>query len=172
MAVLAIAGFEFATKLKRISTYVYLVVFTAIAALWVAAAGGAFASDIVVFGSDKVFVNSPMVIAHSVTILGLIGMVTVAAFMGRAVQQDFEYEAHHFFFTSPITKAQYLLGRYLGAVAILMLIFMGIAVGIFLGAYWPGIDATRVGPWRLSALAWPFLVMLLPNVLFLGACFF
>jgi multidrug transporter EmrE-like cation transporter len=40
--VIAIAWFEFATKLRRISTYVYFAVFTAIAALWVAAAGGSF----------------------------------------------------------------------------------------------------------------------------------
>src|SRR5262245_24290563 len=51
---LAIAWFELKTKLKRLSTYVYFLVFTALAALWMAAAGGAFASANVVFSSDKV----------------------------------------------------------------------------------------------------------------------
>ena len=34
---LAIAWFEFRTRLKRISTYVYFVSFAAVAALWMAA---------------------------------------------------------------------------------------------------------------------------------------
>ena len=41
------------TKLRRISTYVYFLVFTALAALWTAAAGGAFASASIVFSSDN-----------------------------------------------------------------------------------------------------------------------
>jgi hypothetical protein len=36
--------------------------------------------------------------------------------MGRAVQQDFEYQTFHFFFTSPIAKRDYVLGRFLGAI--------------------------------------------------------
>ncbi len=169
---LAIAGFELRTKLTRLSTFVYFAVFTAFAALWMAAAGGVFQSLKVAFSSDKVYINSPYAIAQTVTVLGLLGVVTVAAFMGRAVQQDFEYQASHFFFTSPISKRDYLAGRFLGAAALLMVIFLGIAAGVLLGAHWPGVDAERVGPWSLAAFVRPYLVMLLPNVLFLGAVFF
>ena len=169
---MTIAWFEFATKLGRISTYVYFAVFTAIATLWIAAAGGAFASANVIFASEKVFINSPFAIAQTVTVLGLLGVVVIAAFMGRAVQQDFEYQTFHFFFTSPITKRDYFIGRFLGAAAILFVIFLGIAVGIVLGTLWPGVDATRVGPWSLGAFAQPYAVMLLPNIFLLGACFF
>ncbi|MGZ5072124.1 MAG: ABC transporter permease, partial [Usitatibacter sp.] len=169
---LAIAWFEFKTKLNRISTYVYFGVFAAIAALWMAAAGGAFASANIVFSSDKVFINAPFALAQTISVLGLFGVVTIAAFMGRAVQQDFEHQAFHFFFTSPISKRDYLVGRFLGAVAILLAIFLGIAFGIIVGSHWPGVDATRIGPWRLAAFTQPYLVMLLPNIVFLGACFF
>ncbi len=169
---LAIAWFEFRTKLRRLSTYVYFVVFAALAALWMAAAGGAFASANVVFGSDKVYINAPYALAQTITVLGLLGVVTVAAFMGRAIQQDFEYQTFHFFFTSPIGKRDYFAGRYLGAVAILVVIFLGIAFGVLVGTHWPGVDATRIGPWSFAAFVQPYLVMLLPNILFLGACFF
>ncbi|HEY4997788.1 MAG TPA: ABC transporter permease, partial [Usitatibacter sp.] len=94
------------------------------------------------------------------------------AFMGRAVQQDFEYQTFHFFFTSPIAKRDYLVGRFLGAVAILVFIFLGIATGIVIGTHWPGVDPTRIGPWSLAAFAQPYAVMLVPNILFLGAFFF
>jgi len=168
----AIAWFEFRTKLKRISTYVYFLVFMTIAMLWMAAAGGAFQNANIIFSSDKVFVNAPYAIAQTVTFLGLFGVVVVAAFMGRAVQQDFEHQAFHFFFTSPITKAQYLFGRYLGAVITLMFIFVGIGIGVWLGAHWPGVDRTRIGPWHLSYFVQPYLLFLLPNVLILGAIYF
>ncbi len=169
---LAIAGFELRTKLPRISTAVYFVVFGALAALWMAAAGGAFQGAQVAFSSDKVYINAPYAIALTVMILGFVGVVTVAAFMGRAIQQDFEYQASHFFFTSPIAKRDYLAGRFVGAAAVLIVIFLGIAVGVLVGTHWPGVDPERVGPWSLAAFLRAYLVMLVPNVLFLGAVFF
>lgn len=169
---LAILLFELKTRLKLASTYVYFVAFAAAAALWMAAAGGLFASANIVFSSDKVFINAPYAIAQTVGLLGLLGVVVMAAFMGRAIQQDFETGAWHFFFTSPVGKRNYFVGRYLAAVATLMLIFTGIAVGLVIGASLPGIDRTRVGPWSLAALVQPYLVILLPNVLVLGALFF
>ncbi|MDQ3027673.1 MAG: hypothetical protein M3R58_14375 [Pseudomonadota bacterium] len=167
-----IAWFEFQSRMRNLSTYVYFVVFTALAALWMAAAAGAFQSASIVFSSDKVFVNSPYALAQTITVLGLLGVVVVAAMMGRAVQQDFEYQSFHFFFTSPISKRQYLLGRFFGAVMALLFIFTGIALGVLIGTHWPGVDPTRIGPWSVMAFVWPYLIMLLPNILFLGAIFF
>ena len=123
---LAIAWFELKTKLRRISTYVYFVVFATLAALWMAAAGGAIPQATVVFSSDKVFLNSPFALAQTITILGLLGVVVIAAFMGRAVQQDFEYGTFHFLFTAPIRKRDYVLGRFIGAYLVLLLIFLGV----------------------------------------------
>ena len=54
-----IAAFEFRTRLKRISTWVYFAIFFALAMLWIAAAGGAVPGAIVSFGSGKVWINSP-----------------------------------------------------------------------------------------------------------------
>ena len=169
---LAIAWFELKTRLKRLSTYVYFFSFAAVAALWMAAAGGVFASANIVFGSDKVFINAPYALAQTVTVLGLLGVVVVAAFMGRAVQQDFEHQTFHFFYTSPIAKRDYYVGRFLGAALTLLFIFLGIALGVLVGASWPGVDPARVGPWSLEAFVRPYLMMTVPNILFLGALFF
>jgi len=168
----AIAWFELKTKLRLLSTYVYFVVFTALAALWMAAAGGVFASANIVFASDKVFINSPFAIAQTISLLGLLGTVVIAAFMGRSVQQDFEYQTFHFFFTSPIAKRDFVLGRYLGALATLLFIFLGVSLGIVIGAHLPGVDQTRIGPWSLAAFVTPYFIILIPNMIFLGAVFF
>ncbi|MEO8849927.1 MAG: hypothetical protein ABI440_15035, partial [Casimicrobiaceae bacterium] len=71
---LAIAAFEFRQRFARLSTWVYFVVFVALAMLWTAAAGGAFAHANVVFGSGKVWINSPYAITQTIAFLGLAGM--------------------------------------------------------------------------------------------------
>ena len=93
---LAIALFEARQRLKLLSTWVYFGMFFALAMLWMAAAGGVFKEAIVTFGG-KVLINAPRSIDLTVAFLGCLGVVVVAAIAGRSVQQDFEYDMHHFF---------------------------------------------------------------------------
>ncbi len=170
--VFAIAAFEFTHRLRRISTWVYFGVFFALALLWTAAAGGALAHANVVFGSGKVWINSPFAIAQTIAVLGLAGLTVTAAMMGRAVQQDFEWRAEHFFFTAPIRKWEYLAGRFAGGLMVLLVIFASLALGCYLGTFLPGIDPDRLGPPRLLPYLVPYATILLPNLLWLGGIFF
>jgi len=167
-----IASFELRSRLKLLSTWVYFVVFFALAMLWIAAAGGLFKDANILFGSGKVFVNSPFALAQTVAFLGLFGATVMAAVMGRAVQQDVEYRTQAFFFTSPIGKLQYLGGRFLGAFVVLVVVFSSIGLGAFLATLLPGMDADRLGPNRWAAYLLPYATVLLPNVLLIGAVFF
>ena len=167
-----IALFEFRTRVSRLSTWVYFLVFFAIAMLWIAAAGGLFKEANISFGSGKVFVNSPFALAQTVSLLGMFGVIVMAAVMGRAVQQDAEYRSHHFFFTSPISKLDYLGGRFIGAVAVLLVIFVSIGLGAWLATLLPGMDAERLGPNLWSSYVWPYAYVLLPNALLIGSIFF
>ena len=88
---LSIAGFELRTRLKRLSTWVYFVAFFALALLWTAAAGGAIANANIIFGSGKVWINSPYAISQTIAFLGMFALTVVAALAGLAVQQDFEH---------------------------------------------------------------------------------
>ncbi len=167
-----IALFEFRTRVSRLSTWVYFLVFFALAMLWIAAAGGLFKEANISFGSGKVFVNSPFAIAQTVSLLGMFGVIVMAAVMGRAVQQDAEYRSHHFFFTSPISPLEYLGGRFLGAFGVLLVIFASIGLGAWLATLLPGMDAERLGPNLWVAYVWPYLLLLLPNALLIGCIFF
>lgn len=168
----AIASFEFRSRLRLASTWVYFLVFLALTMLWMAAAGGMFQSANVVFGSGKVFVNSPFALAQTTSVLGLLGVTVMAAVMGRAVQQDFEHRTHNFFFTSPIHKLQYLGGRFVGALGVVLVIFSGIAIGAWLSTHLPGMDPERLGPNRWSAYLGPYAAVLVPNAVLMGAVFF
>jgi ABC-2 type transport system permease protein len=170
--VFTIAGFEFRSRLKLISTWVYFIVFFALAMLWMAAAGGLIASASVSFGSGKVAVNSPYGLAITSSVLGIFGTVVMAAIMGRAVQQDFEYRTQTFFFTAPIHKAQYLGGRFIGALGVVLVVFTSIPLGSYVATRLPGMDALRLGPNRWGAYLGPIGLVLLPNALLIGGVFF
>ncbi|MBI3716300.1 MAG: ABC transporter permease [Betaproteobacteria bacterium] len=167
-----IALFECRTRLSRISTWVYFLAFFALSILWIAAAGGLFKDANISFGSGKVFVNSPYALAQTISVLGTLGLVVMATVMGRAVQQDYEYRAYHFFFTSPISKFDYLGGRFIGALAVVAGIFSSIGLGAWLATMLPGMDPDRLGPNHLLAYLWPYLQVLLPNALLIGSLFF
>ncbi|HWJ94846.1 MAG TPA: hypothetical protein VNT33_09000, partial [Telluria sp.] len=167
----AIALFEAKQRLKLLSTWVYFGLFLALALLWMAAAGGVFKDAIVSFGG-RVFINAPRSIALTTAFLGCLGVIVVAAMMGRSVQQDFEYEMHHFFFSAPIPKYAYVFGRFLGALGTLAIVFSSIILGAWLGIYIPGVDPDRVGPVMATAYLLPYFQTLLPNLFIFGAIFF
>ncbi len=168
----AIASFEFRSRLKLLSSWVYFGVFLALAMLWIAAAGGLFIEANISFGSGKVFVNSPFALAQTIAVLGMLGVTVMAAIMGRAVQQDYEYRTHNFFFSAPISKAQYLGGRFAGALGVVLVVFTSIGLGAWLATLLPGIDVERLGPNQLGTYLRPYLFVLLPNALLIGGVFF
>ena len=162
MSTLAIARFEFrASASELVSTWVYFLVFFALAALWMAAAGGAVqATPSIVFGSDKVFGERAVRARRRRSpSSACFGVIVIAAFMGRAVQQDFEYRTHHFFFTS----ADHARRRTCSAASSarwrsLLVVFVGIALGILARRALPG-RGRRARSARTAARAylWPYL---------------
>ena len=168
---LPIILFELRQKSRSISTYVYFLMFFSLAMLWIAAAGGVFDGAVIDFGG-KVHINSPVAISQTVTFLGYFGIVIVAAMMGRAIQQDTEHNIWHFFYSSPISKFQYLGGRFFGALLALILIFSSISLGAWLGCYLPGLSKNFLGPMIPAAYIAPYLTSLIPNLVIFGALFF
>jgi hypothetical protein len=62
------------------------------------------------------------------------------------VQQDFEIAARLSSSRRSIRKAEYLGGRFVGAIAVLVVVLSSIAIGAAVGLFLPGIDPDRVGP--------------------------
>ncbi|MBI3283654.1 MAG: hypothetical protein HYZ65_02205 [Burkholderiales bacterium] len=168
---LAILSFELRQKFRSLSTYVYFLMFFSLAMLWMAAAGGAFSGAVIDFGG-KVHINAPVAVSQTIAFLGYLGVVIVAAMMGRAVQQDVEHNIWHFFYSAPLTKLQYLGGRFLGAFLALLAIFSSLGLGAWLGCYLPGIEAVRLGQPIPAAYVMPYLYSIVPNFLVFGAIFF
>ena len=126
--------FELGQRLRRISTYVYFVVFFALGLLFTLMSGGAFANASVDFGTGgKVLVNSPYALNSVITFICFFGIVITAAIAGQATYQDIDSNSAVFFYTAPITKLDYLGGRFLAAFALQILIFSSVGLGAWLG---------------------------------------
>src|SRR5271154_5657993 len=121
--VLSILAFEFTRRMRRISTYVYFLVYFALGFLFVLMSGGAFASATVDFGTGgKVLVTSPFALNVIITYVSFFGVIVTAALAGQATYQDIESNSTAFFYTAPITKFDYLAGRFLGSLAVQVVI--------------------------------------------------
>jgi ABC-2 type transport system permease protein len=171
--VLTIAGFEFRQRLRRISTHVYFLVLCGLGYLFTLMSGGAVPGASVNFGTGgKVAVNSPYALDFIIAYVTFFGVVVTAAIAGQATYQDVDNHAADFFFTSPITKFDYLGGRFLGALAIQVVIFASVGLGAWIGTLMPWLDATRLGPQRIAAYLQPYCTLVLPNLILLTAIFF
>ncbi|HXI01588.1 MAG TPA: M1 family aminopeptidase [Candidatus Saccharimonadales bacterium] len=169
----ALLRFEVRHYLGRISTWVYLLVMAFAAYMLNILLAGAFpkSSAAIAGTSGNVLVNSPHVILVLTSVLGLIGTLVVAAVSGNAGYRDFACEMHPLVFTSPTSKWRYVVCRYSAAVITGGVVMSGIALGLWVGTLMPFIDRGRIGPNWFAAYLRPYLLIVLPNVLFLSAIF-
>ena len=169
----SIASFEFSRRLRRISTYVYFVVFFALGFLFVLMSGGAFPGATVDWGTGgKVLITSPFALNLIIMFVSFFGVIVVAALAGQATYQDVDSNCTAFFYTAPITKFDYLAGRFLGALAVQVVIFTSVGLGAWLGTRMPWLDPARVGPQSWYEYLQPYCTMVIPNLIFISAIFF
>ena len=173
-AFVGIVRFELRYYFGRISTYIYFGIFFAIAFLMINAIGGAWESVNMAVGgsSGTVRVNSPYVLAVVTGAVSLFGVLVTAALLGNAVYRDYETGIHPLFFTTPMSKLAYLGGRFTGAMLVNAFIVFSLPLGLMFGTLMPYLDQERFGPFQAAAFLHPYLVLVLPNLVFAGAIFF
>jgi ABC-type transport system involved in multi-copper enzyme maturation permease subunit len=135
--------------------------------------GGAFPSATVDFGTGgKVLVTSPFALNVIIMYISFFGVIVTAALAGQATYQDVESNTAAFFYTAPITKFDYLSGRFLGSLAVQLAIFTSVGLGAWIGTLTPWLDPARVGPQNALAYLQPYFTLVLPNLIFTSAIFF
>ncbi|MFC1848869.1 ABC transporter permease/M1 family aminopeptidase [candidate division CSSED10-310 bacterium] len=171
--ILKICEFELKNRLSRLSTYVYFLTFFGIAFLAFLAAGGAFKSVTVGFGtSRKALVNSPQILFSLISFISYFGILVISAIQSQTVYQDFHHKSYPLFYTTPITTRQYLSGRFLGGFLVLIFIFTSLGLGAWLASVSPFVERSFFGPQMLMAYIHPYFISVIPNIFFIGAIFF
>lgn len=135
---------------------------------------GAITSDAIRVGGaiGNVHRNAPVVIFQILGVMSVLGVFVNTAFVASSAQRDFETGTAELFFSKPMKKTDYLLGRFLGSLFVSLLLYIGPALGIVIGSFMPWLEPERIGPFQLAPYVFSMLVIVLPNILFTGATFF
>lgn len=157
MKFLKIFRFEFAYQVRRLSTWLFFAVLLAVAFLFVRRS---FIGDALY---AEFFLNSPFVIAFTMVFCSLFWLVLAAAVTGEVAARDTETGMHPLTYTAPVSKAQYLGGRFLAAFVLNAFILLAAPLGVIFAVYAPGVDAELVGPVNPAAYLTAYCFLTLPN---------
>ena len=107
--------------------------------------------------------NSPFIIAAVSTISCMIWLLVASMMAGDAAARDVQTGMHPLAYTAPVSKTDYLGGRFLAALVLNAAVLVGVQIGSLFAVYAPGIDPEIVGPFRPAAYLAAYAFIALPN---------
>lgn len=133
--------FEIKYRLKRPETYFFFLLLFLFSVVGV---------EFVFQGIDLGLVkkNSPLVIAKSMGAITGLSMIIASMVMGVPVLRDFQYDVNSLIYVNPISKKDYLLGRFLGSFVVLLFIFSALLWGMMAGEFMPWNDPNEFLPFH------------------------
>jgi ABC-type transport system involved in multi-copper enzyme maturation permease subunit len=114
--------------------------------------------------------NAPIIIAQILTRMSVFGLLFTMVLIGRAVAKDFENNIHELIFSRPVSKIQYLGGRFAGGFVANLLIFTGIILGFEIGIAF--LEDKYSGPYQFGSYLLPLIFTVIPNLLLMGIIMF
>ena len=117
---LAIVRWEVRLYLRRISTWVYFGIFFAIAFLLMSIAAGAFsgATRVAWAAAARSWRTRHTRSRRSFRSSRVLGVSITAALAGNALYKDYETRTDPLFYTTPVSKAAFLGGRFTGTLIV------------------------------------------------------
>jgi hypothetical protein len=138
--------FEFVYQARRVRTWLYFAVLFVVAYLL----------------RDGV-VNSPFAIAQETILAGLLWILMAPAVAGSAAARDVQTRMHPLVYTTPISKTDYLGGRFLAAFVLNALILLAVPLGMLATLLFPGVKPEIVGPFPPAVYLTSYGVLALPT---------
>jgi len=169
----SIFAFEVRRSLRSLSTYVYFFILFIVTFFLALLAGGAFPEANFQFAGEKIYANAPLVIdAFFSTITNYIGIIIIVALIGNAVLNDFKTNTYTMIFTTPVSKFDYLFGRFSASLFICLLILTAPAFGMGLGYSSPWVNHDKIEAITFMPYVSCYWQTIIPNALIYGALFF
>lgn len=162
-----VAGFEVHLQRREFLTGIYLAVFFFLTF-------GYASSDVVelVTGRGAVPKNAPWALAHAMAGVTAFGQVITTMITAAAVMRDVATRQQELLFTTRLTRRDYLMGRWLGALCVMLIVYAAMPAGLVAGTLMPWVDATTRLPFTLGAFLRPLALLVVPNVVVVSALFF
>ncbi len=136
--------------------------------------GAAVVSDNVQIGLavGNVLKNAPYLLYLWYATWSTLGLLLVTAFVNATAIRDFTSNTAQIVFSTPVSKASYLIGKFLGSTFVALLPMLGVSIGFLVGSMWPGIEDVRIGPNQAVHHMQAILLFAIPNVLFCASIIF
>ncbi len=157
---------ELKQRFKSISTYVFFLI------PFIMMFFTESARDFSPVPNGKVFLNGPWALTICFVQLTAFGSILISAIFGPSILRDFQQDTYPLLFTKPISKFDYLGGRWAASFVITILIFSGLIFGALIGGFMPWADKARIAPVHLWTYLQPFLSITVVQIFFLGSLFF
>lgn len=165
--------FEIKYQLKQPIVYLSFIVFFALIFLAINAAAGLFSSvKIAIQGNSKIYLNSPFFVSLITIVFSILSLVVTSIIFSSSVYRDIKYSNDQIIFCTGISKANYLLPKFIASLFANTIVFLAVPLGATLASFMPYLDAAYFGPFMLEAYTTPLLQIAFPNILFTGAIFF
>src|SRR5271169_1197615 len=158
--------FELKLRLRSVSTYIFFLIPFAMMFFSVSV------SDFGPIGPGKVLLNGPYALLVCFGQYTAFGVILIAAIFGPTILRDFQQDTYALIFTKPVTKFDYLGGKWLASLVVTVFVFSGLVFGGMIGTFMPWADKTRLAPIHLMGYAKAFFDISVVNIFFLGALFF
>ncbi|WP_294190225.1 M1 family aminopeptidase [uncultured Sphingomonas sp.] len=147
-------------------------VFWVVAVLFCLLTFGSMTVDLIQIGSGgNIHKNAATAIARTHIIMSVFFMFVTTAFVSNVVVRDDESGFGSMVRSTRVTKASYLLARFLGAFAAAAIAFLVVPLAMWLGSLMPWVDPETLGPNRLGDYLYAYALLALPN-LFMTSCVF
>ena len=96
-------------------------------------------------------------------------MLGAILLIAQPLLRDADLRTDELFFSTPVSKGSYLWGRALGGAIAAFGVYVVVALVMVIGSFMPWLDPKRIGPFMIEPYAWAFGVLIVPNLIFIGA---
>ncbi|MBT4493837.1 MAG: hypothetical protein HOC70_11390 [Gammaproteobacteria bacterium] len=116
-------------------------------------------------------INAPIAVISTLASASILALFGAVAFVASGVVRDFEQKTAELFFTTRVRKADYIYGRFFGALLFSFGIYFSAGLGVFVGELMPWLDQERIGAISFEAYWFASWAIVLPNI-FTASCIF
>lgn len=117
-------------------------------------------------------VNAPQAIVQILGVMSVFAMFLMTAFVANVVVRDDDTGYGPIIRATPVSKFDYLIGRFTGAFIAGALAFASVPLGILIGSFMPWLDPVKVGAFHPAHYLYAYFLIAVPTLLVTGTIFF
>lgn len=160
-----VLSFELTYWKTRVYTYVFALIVFVLTLL-------IFSLEGISLGGDANFINSPYSIMLWYYVLSFIMPIFINSFVSSGITRDYENKFDQILYSLPVHKTKILLGRFVGGLIVVFLLFFTVPFAELLAEVMPWTNKDMIGAWRIDAHIHSIFTMVLPNLIIIGSILF